>query len=65
MSDGPAIPARSFQVADQSAHDGFHMLSGILSAEGVDVLCDFLRLPEISPIHTMARLSLAGARQVS
>ena len=49
MSDGPAIPARSFQVAsfnarrlwqrDQSAHDGFHMLSGILSAEEVDVLC--------------------------
>ena len=49
MSDGPAIPARSFQVAsfnarrlwqrDQSAHDGFHMLCGILSAEEVDVLC--------------------------
>ena len=43
------LPARSVQVAtlnaqrlglrDQSAHHGFHMLSGILSAEGVVVLC--------------------------
>ena len=66
MSDGPAILPRSFQVAtfnarrlwqrDQSAHDGFHMLSGILSAEGVDVLCiqevfagDFPRLPVNQP----------------
>ena len=62
MSDGPAIPARSFQVAtfnarrlwqrDQSAHDEFHMLSGILSAEGVDVLCIqevFPRLPVNQP----------------
>ena len=66
LSDGPAIPPRSFQFAtfnarrlwerDQSAHDGFHMLSGILSAEGVDVLCiqevfagDFPRLPVNQP----------------
>ena len=66
MSDGPAIPPHSFQVAtfnarrlwqrDQSGHGGFHMLSGILSAEGVDVLCiqevfagDFPRLPVNQP----------------
>ena len=66
LCDGPAIPPPSFQFAtfnarrlwqrDQSAHNGFHMLSEILSAEGVDVLCiqevfagDFPRLPVNQP----------------